>query len=315
MDEKLNEYLQEISPYLPLKGQEDILKEIQSHILEKTEVDFGEISAENLEKTISQYGLPQKVAEKYLEGYQIIAPVFNKHLFLYSTILFAAHAVLTLLAWILGSSFLVLPFFYIPRLEDFQALFYLPMAFVYDFGLVALVLYLVTQRKTDLSLPWPRWIKRQKASASPPPPRIISLLLLLTGFVLVVVIYIRFHTLFFVSIGVKNPESLLDPAASVFFSILLLGMFALEIGVYLIRFRYNSEIVLLIKYGLILLFLGMAWNYPHEIVFGSPVPSLMAGMARTGLILWTILASLEFFLSLIRVVRSRVSIQVGTSHG
>ncbi len=307
MEKKLNEYLQEIGPYLPLKGQEDILKEIKSHILEKTEFDYGEINPENLEKTISQYGAPQKVAEKYLEGFQIISPVFKKHLFIYSAILFAGHAVLTLLAWILDSSFLVFPFFYIPRLEDFQALFYLPMAFVYDFGLVALVLYLVTQKKADLALPWPKLFKRHGTGTPPPEPRVLPLLFLLLGFALVTVLFISTRTLFFVTIDFKNPESLLDPTASLFFSFLLLAMFAVEIGAYLIRFRHNSESILLIKNGLILILLGLAWNYPHEVVLAGPVPALVIGTAKSGLILWTVLASLAFFRRLIRVARSHLS--------
>ncbi len=308
MDNRLDAYLQELGPYLPLKGQEEILREIQSHILEKTESDYGEINPENLDKVISQYGAPQKVAAKYLEGVQIISPVFRKHLFLYSAVLFVIHAALTFLAWILDSSFLVFPFFYIPRLEDFQALFYLPMAFVYDFGLVALFLYFVTQKKADLSLPWPKLFKRQEAPASPPKPGVFPLLCLLTGFVLAAAIFVSNRTLFFVTIDFKRPESLFDPAASVFFSSLLLGIFAVEVGTYLIRFSYNSHLVLLIQNGLLLLLLAVAWNYPHEIAITPPASAIVASLAKAGLILWTVLASLAFFAKLIRVARTHLSL-------
>lgn len=97
---RLEDYLEEIDHYLVVeKGGEEILSEIRSHILEKTENEYGELTEESVGKTIAGYGSPRQVAEKYLEGYQLIAPTFKKHLFLYAGILFAVHYGFTILSF------------------------------------------------------------------------------------------------------------------------------------------------------------------------------------------------------------------------
>ena len=92
MYKNLDNYLQEIDHYLAVdKGGEEILSEIRSHIIEKTEHEFGEVNDQTLDKTISGYGSPRSIAEKYLEDFQIISPSFKKHLFRYTWLVFACH--------------------------------------------------------------------------------------------------------------------------------------------------------------------------------------------------------------------------------
>lgn len=240
MHKKLEDYLEQINSYLVMKkGREEILTEIRGHVLEKTENEFGEITEDSLGKIIAQYGRPKKVAEQYLEGYQIISPSFKKYLFLYTGILFAFHFGLTMITFFFGSSsIMVIPFLYIPKMGFIELLSYLPMAYIYDFGLVCFFLYFVTQSKKDIKLPWPRL----KVSAPRIPekkrvqPKVIYLILMLIGFCLVVSAYIRFHTLFFVSLDFKSPESLLNPEASKWYSLFLITIIACEIIGYSFRF-------------------------------------------------------------------------------
>jgi len=164
MSKRLEIYLEEISRYLGIgKEKQEILSEIKSHIMEKAEQEFGEVTEEGIERIIDAYGSPRQVAEKYMDDNQIIAPAFKGHLLRYTAILFAFHMGLTLLSFIFKTNMAVLPFFYIPKIESFQALFYLPMAFVYDLGLVGIILYFVTQSRGDVRLPWPKvklnWLK------------------------------------------------------------------------------------------------------------------------------------------------------------
>lgn len=78
MFKKLEIYLDEISHYLTTsKEKEEISSEIKSHILEKAEQEFGEITENTLERVIAAYGSPRQVAEKYMDDSQIIAPVFK----------------------------------------------------------------------------------------------------------------------------------------------------------------------------------------------------------------------------------------------
>lgn len=267
MSKGLESYLEEVSQYLgPGKEKQEILQEIKSHIMEKAEQEFGEVTGDALESIIGTYGSPRQVAEKYLEDSPIIAPAFKGHLLRYTMILFGFHLGLILLCIILKTSMTVLPFFYVPKIDSFQAFFYLPMAFVFDLGLVGIILYFVTQSRREIHLPWPRlrlnWQKigenRQTKS------RILPLVLMLLGTAVLVGVYGRFGTLFFKTIDFQNPQSLLTPAASRWYSLALLAMIGLGTVAYAVKFFTSSEWVNLLRSGCQLAILGIIINRPIE---------------------------------------------------
>jgi len=318
MHKKLEDYLEQINSYLVVKkGREEILTEIRGYILEKTENEFGEITEDSLGKIIAQYGRPKKVAEQYLEGYHIISPSFKKYLFLYTGILFAIHFGLTMITFFFGSSsIMVIPFLYIPKMGFIELLSYLPMAYIYDFGLVCFFLYFVTQSKKDIKLPWPRL----KLSAPRIPekkriqPRIIYLILMLIGFCLVVSAYIRFHTLFFVSLDLKFPESLLNPEASKWYSLFLITIIACEIIGYSFRFFTQSEWVPMVINAFYLVLVWIIFNNPIENAYvgiqGTDldfVNSLVKGIAGLVLVVFTVSAAIDFLKSLLSKVRKAVA--------
>lgn len=318
MLKKLEDYLEQISSYLAVKeGREEILSEIRGHILEKAESEYGEITDHSLGEIILHYGSPKKVAEQYLEGYQIISPAFKKYLFLYTGILFAVHFGLTIITFFFGSSsIMVIPFLYIPKMGFIELLSYLPMAFIYDFGLVCLFLYFVTQRKKDIKLPWPRL----KLSAPRIPekrriqPRMIYLILMLIGFSLVVAAYIKFHTLFFASLDFKSPGSLLNPEASKWYSLFLITIIACEIIGYSLRFFTQSEWVPLVINAFYLLLVWIILNNPIENAYagiqGSDldfVNSLIKGIAGLVLVVFTVCAAIDFLKSLLSIVRKAIT--------
>ena len=149
MSEKLESYLEEIGHYLSGREErEEILSEIRGHILEKAEREHGDVSDASLDRVISVYGSPRRVAEKYLEGAQIIAPAYKRYLVRYTSLLFAFHIMLVLVGFLGKKSVSLFPIF-VPRMTFIEALAYLPMAFVFDLGLVGLVLYLITRSRRD----------------------------------------------------------------------------------------------------------------------------------------------------------------------
>jgi len=170
MYKNLEIYLEEISHYLSGRGErEEILAEIGSHILEKAEQESGPVSEASLEKVIAAYGKPRRVAEKYLDDRPVIAPAFKRLLFRYTTLLFAIHLVFIVFAVIFKKSFVVFPFFFMPRLGVIEAIMYLPAAFLTDFGIVALVLYFITQSGKEFKLPWPKFALTSTKCRRPPP--------------------------------------------------------------------------------------------------------------------------------------------------
>lgn len=307
MYKKLDQYLLEIDHYLDVKeGAGDILSEIKSHILEKTEHEFGEINEENLGKIIETYGHPSKVAEKYLEGIQIISPVYKKHLFYYTGLLFLLHFALTLWAWFTHTTITVFPLFFIPRFDDFQTILYLPMAFIFDVGLVGIVLYIITQKNKKIRLPWPGFLKNFETRAVKEKswPKLIYFFVMTVLFGVLLVVFLKFHTLFFISAD-NNIESLLDPRASIFLSLCLLLLIATEAVASLIRYLRDLDWVLLIKNTFVLMIFWVVWNYPGEIRFKEDADfDLMTG-GTILLAFLTVIAGINFIESLIRVIARR----------
>ena len=316
MYKKLEDYLKEIDHYLAVKeGKDEILSEIKSHILEKAEQEFGIVSEKTLEKIIANYGIPRKVASQYLEGEEIISPFFKKYLLLYTGILFVFHLGLTLLSFIFGWSMVIFPFFYIPRMDNLWALCYLPMALVYDFGLVCLFFYLVTQTKKEIRLPWPkvRWRLPEPREKKWVQPKIIFLVLMLVGFSIIVYAYLKYHTLFFISLDFKNQaESLLNPEASRWYSLFLITIVACEIIVYGLRFFAQSEWIPLLKSAFYLVLVWIVMNNPIEDALArlrtSDLEFVHYFVQRMGIfivVVFGIAAALDFLRSLWRISRKR----------
>jgi hypothetical protein len=267
MYENLEKYLKEISHYLVIQaGKEEVLSEIRSHIFEKAEQEHGEINESSLERVIAAYGNPRQVAEKYIDDVQIIAPSFKKYLLRYTALLFALHFGLTLAALLCRTSMVVFPFFYIPKMDSFQSLFYIPMTLVFDIGLVGIILYFVTQSRKQIKLPWPKLgVKWEKIAAGrQTKSKMIPFILMLTGYGLLVWAYLRFHTLFFKSLDFQNPESLVNPLASKWYSVALLALLGIGILAYAIKFFAASEWVNLLRNVLQLIVIGIVINKPIE---------------------------------------------------
>ena len=268
MYKKLESYLEEIDHYLALReGKEEILSEIKSHILEKTEQEFGEITEATLEKVVANYGSAQKVAEKYMDDFQIISPTFKKYLLRYTGILFAFHFGLTIISLIFGFSLLVFPFFFIPKMDTFQALFYIPMTLVFDFGLVGIFLYFVTQRKREMKLPWLKIRLHVPDESERKQPHIIWLILMIIGFGVLIYVYVRYQSLFFMSLNFQEPASLFNPEASKLYSIALLTVLACGIISYIIQFFTKSEWINLLRNVIYLIIIGLIINNPIEEAF------------------------------------------------
>lgn len=231
MPDKLERYLEEISHYLAVgPGREEILTEIRSHILEKVDDVSGRGDDAALEQVIADFGPARRVAERYLEGQEIIAPSYRRYLFRYTSILFAVHFGLTVVAVIFGKTFVIFPFVFMPRLRVIDALMYLPMAFLADLGLVALILHLVTRSKKDIKLPWPKFaadpdeIKPRKTSG---PAGKFALVAGLTAMMaitaLAVVFFVRHETIFFASWNFREFQPLFAAEAGRYFSLIAIA--------------------------------------------------------------------------------------------
>jgi hypothetical protein len=234
MHKNLENYLEEISHFLSGREErEEILTEIRSHILEKTEQEAGRVDDAALERVIAAYGKPRQVAEKYLDGRPVIAPALQRHLFRYTALFFAVHLVFILFAVIFKESFIVFPLLFVPRMGVIGAIFYLPMAFLADFGVVALVLYFISRSGREIKLPWPKFAldlnEVKPADAKTAAKKIATMagagiMLAITG--LAVNLFVKSQTIFFYTTNFRKFRPLFMPGPGRLISLALIATLA-----------------------------------------------------------------------------------------
>ena len=307
MYDGLERYLEEIDHYLVVsEGRREILDEIKSHILERAEDATGKITEDSLREAISRYGSPQQVAAKYAGDYQIISPFLKKYLFRYTGILFIFHVLLILAAGLFNTNIYLFPFFFIPRLDIIHILNFLPMAFIYDLGLVGLILYFITQRKKEIRLPWLnlKFLSSNKQPSGLPRPKPWVLLLMIIGYGAVLFIYVKYKTLFFLSLNPGSPQPLFGPEASFWYSLALLFVLGMEVISYLLRFIFNSYWIELIKYALFLNVFFLIINVPIPDTFSKLDHPDLKTMAVVIVSFFAILFAYEFLKTLVLILRN-----------
>jgi hypothetical protein len=314
MFEKLEAYLEEISHFLSSREErEEILSEIRSHILEKAELEFGEPTEATLAKVIAAYGPARRVAEKYMDGSSIIAPAFKRFLFRYTALLFAFHFVLTVAAVIFKKSFVIFPVLYIPSMGPFEALFYLPTAFLFDLGLATLVLYLITQSQKEIKLPWPRLsvdLNEVKTSGRTI-GRIFGLIAMtsLTGAALY--LYLQYGTIFLIKLDFAQYQPIFTPEAGRWYSLILIGLWALSAIGLAVKLVKVSPWVDAVKGGFSLVLLGLAFRQPFDTALATQLPKGLdraIGPSLTIILfIICILVAVDLIKAVVRIGRKRLA--------
>jgi len=272
MSDKLEAYLEEISHFLSGRAErEEILSEIRSHILEKAAEETGASGDDAVEKAIAAFGPARKVAERYVDDRPIIAPAYKRYLFRYTTMLFAFHAALTVMAVVFKEDFVIFPLLFMPKLGVIEALMYLPTAFLADLGIVTGILYFITQSGKDVRLPWPKfavdldevkpptksfWLSRFATAVG------AVIMLAITDFALYV--FARHRTIFFANFDWDNLRPLFMPGPGRRISLIVIAMFAASTMALLIKLFTRSRWVdvasSVVSLGLIGLLLTQPFN-------------------------------------------------------
>ncbi|MBU4405412.1 MAG: hypothetical protein L6428_10790 [Candidatus Aminicenantes bacterium] len=323
MHKNLENYLEEISHYLSGRTErEEILSEIRSHILEKAEQESGPVSEASLEKVIAAYGRPRQVAEKYLDDRPVIAPTFKRLLFRYTALFFAIHLVFIVFAVIFKKSLIIFPFFFMPRLGVIEAVMYLPAAFLTDFGIVALVLYFITQSGRDFKLPWPKFALDLDEVKAPDAKTLAAkiatmvgagIMLALTG--VAVKLFIKFQTIFLVSYNLENFRPLLLPRPGRRVSLIVIIMLAAgTIGLFIKVFALSRRItcwVDAIADSLALVLIGLLLRQQYTTLFAIDIqPAFLAKihLALTFTLLFVaLMIAIDLVSNLVRLGRKRLA--------
>ena len=203
---------------------------------------------------------------------------------------------------------LIFPFLYIPKMDGWQILFYLPMAFVYDIGLVVIFLYFVTQSKKETRLPWPKFFSLQTSQKELKKPKVVFLIFLILVFGSFLYLFIRHGTIFFASMNnVAHPVPLFGPNASFYYSGLFIAMLSCEVVAYMLHFITQSRWTELIKTAIVLLLLQFVWNSPVKADFTKIHGLNVEQTAITFLQVFTILIAFRFLKNLIFISQKQLT--------
>jgi hypothetical protein len=321
MFKNLETYLQEISYYLSgRKEREEIVSEIRSHIMEKANEESPANEA-SLGKVIAAFGKPRHVAEKYLDGQPLIAPVFKRYLFRYTTFLFAIHLVFIIFAVIFSRSFIVFPFLFIPRLGFIEAIMYLPAAFLTDFGIVAMVLYFITRSGKEIKLPWPK-IGLDLDEVKAPDTKTLAariatmvgagIMLVLTG--IGVHLFLKFNNIIFITTNFKKFRPLLLDKPGQFVSLAVLVMMAAgTIALFIKAFSASRRLacwVDAIADAIALVLIGLAFRLPFSFLLANDLPPRALTWMRTSLtvtlLIFALMVAVDLVKNLVRLGRGRL---------
>jgi hypothetical protein len=247
------------------------------------------------------------VAEKYLDGHPVIAPAFTRHLFRYASLLFAVHLAFTVLAVIFKENFIVFPFLFVPRLGVIGAIFYLPMAFMADFGFVALVLYFITRSGREIKLPWPKFALdleevqgRDARTLASRTATLVGAGIMLALTVVGVRLYLKLHTIFFYSTNFHKFRPLLTPAPGRQISLIVLAMLgAGTLALFIKLFSLSRRLscwVDAIADGLILVLVGLLLRQPYADLFAIRIAPVFLSKIK-----FTLISILLFFALMVAV--------------
>lgn len=298
----LEKYLEQVDHYLPLKkGSEDVLAEIRGHILEKAEQQDGALSEQAVNRAIASYGEPEIVAERYLDDVRVISPVFKRHLFNYTGIVFFIHALVSFFAYLFERTVVMPPFFYISRSENiFEWIVYLPSALIFDFGLVGLILYWVSQAKKPVRLPFFRFHASGPAGEKPKWPAWIGLMILNGIFI---PIFLKYGNILWSISWDRGFIPMFNEPFSAVFNLALIGSMILSLLVMSLRFIRDWGWLEMLKHAFDLGMLAYINNMPLQelrFCFGAGASAIQFISLVFALI--TVLAALEALRDLMRLI-------------
>jgi len=176
---------------------------------------------------------------------------------IFSCAVFSVHFGLILISIMIGGGALVVFPLFVPELNLLELFVYIPIIFVFDFGLVSLISYLLEGTSIELKVDWLDKFKKQIDS-----PRISSLGWLVSSLIVGSFLHFYFGSIF-VFLRPLDRETI--PLTEVLdlewlSTFVLLSLFVSTLA-YVARFFHNSESINLVKGVLDLIILSFLMRY------------------------------------------------------
>ncbi len=280
MYKNLETYLEEISHFLSGREErEEILSEIRSHILEKAEREVRtgrrelrwRRSSPPTEATPGGRKIPGGPADHRPGLPALFIPLYLAA-FLISLRPHRPGRVISRKASPSSPSSLY------PAGIIADIFLYVPTAFLTDFGIVALVLYYITWTGKDTRLPWPKFaIDLNEARPVARVATMIGAGVMLALTVVAVRLFLKFQTLFVVSLNFEKFQPLFRPVPGRLISLAVLAMMAAgTIGWFIKAFSASRRLacwVDAVSDGFALVMIAIVLRQQHAPLFAVNVPA------------------------------------------
>ena len=219
------------------------------------------------------------------------------------------------MAVVFKKDFVIFPLLFMPRLNIFSALMYLPTAFLADLGIVAVVLYFVTQSGKDVKLPWPKFgvdldeVKPPKASVWQLVGQVVGAVFMLAVTDFALYLFVRHSTIFFVNLNWADPRPLFTPGAGRTLSLIVIAMLAVSTIANIIkiftRTRWADVVSNVLSLGLIGLLLGQPFDGLFAVTISEKALPAIKYSVRFTLLFVAMMITIELVKDLVRLGRRK----------
>ncbi len=195
---------------------------------------------------------------------------------------------------------------------------YLPMAFLADLGLVAVVLYFVTQSGKDVKLPWPK-IGVDLDEVKPPKKAFWGrvgtavgavVMLAVTDFALYV--FARYHTIFlYFNRTAPTRKPLLTPEAGRYLSLIVIASLAVSTMALLVKLFTRSPWVNIVSNVISLGLIGLILRQSFDDLFAINIPEKLLPVVKANikitLLVIALIITYELVRDIVRVSRRKLA--------
>lgn len=300
MNEKLNEYLNQVKAYLNTSdNKEDIIKELEAVVLEKAEKKYGQITDESISKILSEFGSPAEVAKEYSDEQELIDPSYKNYIFMLTNTFFALIIGINLITNVFRISFTSFKpeNLFLSILEIIGTCF---STYFMLFGIICFLFFMLTKYKIkNIAAFWE--YKDLSTFLAVKPPKV--------GEMISKIIFFSVFTLF-VFFGIDAITVLLSKSGlqvinisdkSIFFAFLFVGLF--DILVYAVKFYRNTELLDIVKGFFDLILLWFATIKMESFRIADIAEEISKGISiglKVAFIVITVLVIIELIVSILR---------------
>ena len=282
MNTPITEFLERVRPFLVAADEQDVLREIAGSIEDKATGMPGGATDESIIAAIAAVGDPRDVAAAWSTARPAVAANYRKVHWLLAGLLYAVTVGLAIISAITGGSTFVVPILYVPSLTPLSLLYYLPFAFVFDYGLASILIQVNEHFGNRVGIEWVRRIVHHDRKRGRPTGGRVGVTLVGVAGMLVLYLFARFGMPYVLNL--QGPVHFMAVPFFVPFAICLLAIAVAEFVVTCLYYARDWP-----AYAFIRPLVSMITLLISATIVGGPAQSGLADGALRGLLVLIVL--------------------------